>query len=1067
MTAAFVFSILFGFSSSFGESLQIKWILPILATLLIGDTVGASVGSCYTAITNFVPESLFIMFLQYIGMSYHDYLSATLLFAMLAFIIGFVNTSIQARKISLVFPAVLFTTIITTPEDQIPDYFVLNLLEVSVWALVIVVLVSITIVPRFACVELHDRLLYSLDCGKAALDLITKAVMASHHAHARIFLSEVRSILTNLEANQAAMAARVPQAAMEPQRLARALYRGSRNGSCFQKLTAVELLNLSDALLWHFSSMAKAAGNMNYNEYHGVAADKSRVAFIAVADKFCAVIDLLSNSHKEFDAALDRTIESLIHALDHAYSVLSDSLKYADANVRLDKLVSGRRGPGSLWVAGKGWTLPVSVNTDAENSNFDADASPMSNRMAISFYLFHLSEMVDIIAAAFHRSKSSAQASDSVRTTAVDNNNASQANSSATDAPAPAPTSTSKTLMTVFIDTIKGFVPSDWWGRTMTGLRTVLIIGVALIFVEEPTLSNKFENGTWIMYAMIMSQADNLGATFAQMRLRLFGTFLGALYSYFVYIAVGMEIDYQILMFVPFILMCGIVKQNKSWAYFGSISSTTAQIVTFGRVAFVDPVVGDYVLLRIQENAMGIVLILLISLMALPKLARDLLNLNHLQFLYKVEAATLKVWELYKSKVPDIGISTESVNEEKEGNALETSEMVQYKLSRVTGNQEEREMQVLHLVQESVEHPVGLIVSECAAISAILNEQPLLMEQCSIELLFLSKPFSRDSYESLYYKEREILDLLRCLDRTAMKISAMANMQLAEASVSFASKVKQGFMDLVVQILLSMRLSVEVLENSLATYKTIRSVPSVPAPEILVVSDLEEERNSVLTTEYSAAAPRDMRAEHSQRMEQLHLALVRLSVTNARLIDWMHEDITAGTLNPPSNPYEQKRGSEDTSRCMGTMANLSSAVSDGGEKRDAVTILYEKDGDEKDGNDEENPRDINAFAHSEYLQDVNTMLVNSRFYSRGPAAAEVEANMNNGIGDSGALDEGDEEEEKKTEIMEAAVHRLFNIQISFNSFFYSCHHLAFAVMDMSDHIFTLTELSQDENRQPF
>ena len=947
--------------------------------------------------------------------------------------------------------------------------------------LVIVVLVSITVVPRFACVELHDRLLYNLDCGKAALQLITKAIMASHHAHARVFLSEVGGILTNLEANQAAMAARVPQAAMEPQRFARALCRGSRNGSCFQKLTSAELLNLSDSLLWHFSSMARAAGNLNYNEYHGVVVDKSREAFLAVAGKFNEVIDLLSNSRKhascygvrqmfssssdadaEFDAALDHAITSLIHTLDHAYSVLSDSLKYADANVPLDKLVSGRKGPGSLWVAGKGWTLPVSVNTDAENSNFDADASPMSNRMAISFYLFHLSEMVDIIAAAFHHSKSIVQASDSETPDAV--NNASQANSSATEAVEPTPTS--KTGVSACIDKIKGFVPIDWWGRTMTGLRTVLIIGVALIFVEEPTLSNQFENGTWIMYAMIMSQADNLGATFAQMRLRLFGTFLGALYSYFVYIAVGMEINYQILMFVPFILMCGIVKQNKSWAYFGSISSTTAQIVTFGRVAFVDPVVGDYVLLRIQENAVGIVLILLISLMAFPKLARDLLNLNHLQFLYKVEAATLKVWELYKSKVPDTDRGMESVSE---GNALDTSEMVLYKLSRLGGNQEELEMQVLHLVQESVEHPVGLIASECAAISAILNEQPLLMDQCSIELLFLSKPFSRDSYESLYCKEREILALLRCLDRTAMKISTMATMQLAEASVSFASKVKQGFMDLVVQILLSMRLSVEVLENSLAIYKTIRSVPSVPAPEILVVSDLEEGKNTVLTTEYRAAAARDMRAEHSRRMEQLHLSLVRLSVTNARLIDWMHEDSSsAGTPIPSPSPREQKRSSKEMHRGNGRAAHLSSTGSDGADKGDAVTILYEKDGDEKGGDVEENEEDMSAFSHSEYLQDANKMLVNSRLYCSGPA--EIEENISNNrirVGDSEAIDGEDKEEEKKTEIMEAAVHRLFNIQISFNSFFYSCHHLAFAVMDMSDHIFTLTELSQDENRQPF
>jgi len=793
-----------------------------------------------------------------------------------------------------------------------------------------------------------------------------------------------------------------------------------------------------------------------------------------------------------FDEALDSSIASLIHALDHAYAVLSDSLKYADANVQLDKMVSGRRGPGSLWVPGKGWTLPVGINSDVENANFDADASPMSNRMSISFYLFHLSEMVDAIAVAFHHVKGAVQTSDSEGTPTVDRVPQATSDERAAAEPKPTPTptptpTTPPTIVSSTINTIKGFVPADWWGRSMTGLRTTFIIGVALIFVEEPTLSSTFENGTWIMFAMIMSQADNLGATFAQMRLRLFGTFLGALYSYFVHIAVGLETNYQILMFMPFILFCGIVKQNKSWSYFGSISSTTAQIVTFGRVAFVNPVLGDYVLLRIQENAVGIVLILLISLMTLPKLARDLLNLNHLQFLYKVEVATLKVWELYKSKVPDL-VSTDSGSDD---NALDTSEVDRYKLSRWGGNEEELEMQVLNLVHVTEEHPLGLLASECAAISAILNEQPLLMDQCSIELLFLSKPFSRDSYESLYLKEREILALLRCLDRTAVKISKMASLQLAEASVSFASKVKRGFMDLVVQILFSMRLSVEVLENSLATYKTIRSVPSMPAPEILVVSDLEEGKNAVLSTQYRAAAVRDMRAEHSQRMEQLHLSLVRLSITNARMIDWMHEDYLHGmvsrvlsdsplshtvskTSQPSPHPHEQRQNAEVIKGEKGSMLQpLPSSDSDGGDMRDAMTVFFDKDDcDKKSVDDGVIQEDTSAVAHSKYIKEVNTLFKNSRRYSKDKAAVEKEAHTSSNGGRSactGAADdeEEEEEEEKKTELLEAAVHRLFNIQVSFNSFFYSCHHLAFAVMDMSDHIFTLTALAQDENRQPF
>jgi hypothetical protein len=406
-------------------------------------------------------------------------------------------------------------------------------------------------------------------------------------------------------------------------------------------------------------------------------------------------------------------------------------------------------------------------------------------------------------------------------------------------------------------------------------------------------------------------------------------------------------------------------------------------------------------------------------------------------------------------------------------------------LSRWGGNEEELEMQVLNLVQAAEEHPLGLLASECAAISAILNEQPLLMEQCSIELLFLSKPFSRDNYESLYRKEMEILALLRCLDRTAVKISKMASLQLVEASVSFASKVKRGFRDLVVQILLSMRLSVEVLENSLTTYKTIRSVPSVPAPEILVVGDLEEGKNAVLSTQYSAAAERDMRAEHSRRMEQLHLSLVRLSVTNARMIDWMHEDYLHGmvsrvlsdsplshtvskTSQPSPHPSEQKQSSDISNREEGSMVQLSSSDSDsdGGGVRDAVTVLYEKDCDEKSVDDGVIQEDISALAHSKYIKEVNTLFKNSRRYSRDKAA-EMEAHSSSNGGHSGCIGAVNEEEEKNTEMLEAAVHRLFNIQVSFNSFFYSCHHLAFAVMDMSDHIFTLTALAQDENRQPF
>ncbi len=35
-------------------------------------------------------------------------------------------------------------------------------------------------------------------------------------------------------------------------------------------------------------------------------------------------------------------------------------------------------------------------------------------------------------------------------------------------------------------------------------------------------------------------------------------------------------------MFTPFLILCGLIKQNRQWGYFGSIAASTAIIVTLG-----------------------------------------------------------------------------------------------------------------------------------------------------------------------------------------------------------------------------------------------------------------------------------------------------------------------------------------------------------------------------------------------------------------------------------------------------------------------------------------------------
>jgi len=108
---------------------------------------------------------------------------------------------------------------------------------------------------------------------------------------------------------------------------------------------------------------------------------------------------------------------------------------------------------------------------------------------------------------------------------------------------------------------------ADYPQKMRNGMRTAVLLSVALIFVEVSSLAAQFEQGQWVMFAVISSQGESFDGTLAQMRLRFLGTLFGAVYSYFIYVAVGVDIVNEVAMFVPFLLLCGIIKQNRAWGY--------------------------------------------------------------------------------------------------------------------------------------------------------------------------------------------------------------------------------------------------------------------------------------------------------------------------------------------------------------------------------------------------------------------------------------------------------------------------------------------------------------------
>ncbi|CAF1360199.1 unnamed protein product [Adineta steineri] len=175
---------------------------------------------------------------------------------------------------------------------------------------------------------------------------------------------------------------------------------------------------------------------------------------------------------------------------------------------------------------------------------------------------------------------------------------------------------------------IKNLVQGNW-SRCLTALKTMIIIAVGSIFVMIPYLANKFENGQWILIAVCMTQGDTVGGAFTTMKMRLIGTLFGAMWAYITYLSAGDDTYRTILMLCPWIFFCGYMKLFPQWGYTVTVAASTPIVVNLGRLPFADSLpAGNYALLRIQQNVIGISIALVLTIIIFPVFAIDLLKEN-------------------------------------------------------------------------------------------------------------------------------------------------------------------------------------------------------------------------------------------------------------------------------------------------------------------------------------------------------------------------------------------------------------------------------------------------------
>lgn len=1060
MTVSFIVGTLIGYTSNYAATLTAldsQWLVPVLATILTAETVGGTVLPSTVAIINFIPELIFLYILQYLGMGYEDYVSSTLFFFLITFIVGFCNPNIAIRKLALILPAIIITTLVTTPREYVSNTFIWNTFGGALIAICVAVAVSLFVLPRFACIEVQDRLTYSVNLSGEIFQLLSLALLSTNAADASDYLCEADSLLDNLKSNQLVINSRVVETLIEPKGLLRKYLRGYQ--PIYNKLTVREMKDMSSSIVWHLQSAMQAVRQIHFNINHATACARCRDSFQDTYTKYIDLVRLLSiHSSKgpQNEKAIDEAISILLRSCDRTSADMAAGLANADADEK------------------KGNDPENTTTIPADNPSLSIDFDPMAssnhNGMTFSFYLFHVGEMIKLVS-----NKASSQ-------------------------PLPpefkpvAPEVVKKPHHS-FWTKLKIFFKRHGLEYTITGLRTSLFLGVALVFVEVPYLERKFEQGLWIMIAAINAQNDNVGSTFHQMRMRLLATFFGSVFSYFTFLAVGntiwINLDLflptstptmapinstlsslppastikptgaatlapiyidasfdipqlytQIGMFVPFLLFCGIIRQNKSWSYFGLLAAITGQIISFGRVSLINypyegnQILGGYiVLLRIQENTIGVLIVFLVSCLFMPVLATDSLKINMMNTIVKLTVSVTKSWTVYdhsitgsQNKVNDnvhaSGASSPvaEAQEEKATEAAGTKDVSSpndtvVAVDDIDQSDEIRAIDQIRAQSASLRH----LRAECEEIHSNLLEQNSLIDNSELETIFLCKPFSTVIFQHILRVEGTLLTMLFCFDRISSLIEKLVDFKMSSYMVVVAVSLHREFTELTREMYYVFKECHQLAENALF-FAPIRF--HLPFPEPTSSMPAMDKNEVSIYTETETCDPDEL----------------------TRLLSVAEED----KVVTPKSPYEYADMPSDRSMSDLDEAQLK-AFQMRQDHRQRLRRLHKTI-----SNIAARVSKLNEDMTKTWAVDILNKAGALGLLSNHASAEDVPVTPS----DSAAAAD-------KSAKVDASVRRLMTIHTTFFSYFYASSQFASALIEFSNLLFTGTELNSKASHQPF
>ena len=101
------------------------------------------------------------------------------------------------------------------------------------------------------------------------------------------------------------------------------------------------------------------------------------------------------------------------------------------------------------------------------------------------------------------------------------------------------------------------------------------------------------------------------------------------MWAYITYISVYDHVYHTIGMLVPWILLFGYLTLLPEWNYAGTVGAFTPALINLGRIPYGDALpAGNYALLRIEENLVGIAIAIILTIGIFPVFAIDVLKSN-------------------------------------------------------------------------------------------------------------------------------------------------------------------------------------------------------------------------------------------------------------------------------------------------------------------------------------------------------------------------------------------------------------------------------------------------------